>query len=153
MQELRGACGMCGKCCEAIHIPLDINEIRKGAENGWGDATFVRDNWTPITLEQAYEINPFLKKTKEDQLEKGNANPHEGMHFYTCDRLDRSTKLCTVHENRPQVCSEYPWYGRKPSSDFIFYTKDCGYRVDAEDAAKEALNHETLPETIVKEMP
>lgn len=143
MEELRGKCGMCGKCCEAIHIPVSPEDLTKYEG---GDFKFVRENWIPITHEEAYEINPFLALSKE---------LHEGRYFYTCTKLDKETGLCTVHENRPKVCSGYPWYGRRPEFKDPLYAEECGYKIDIEDEEerRRQAGEEPLPDinTVIRD--
>lgn len=33
---------------------------------------------------------------------------------WQCDKFNQATRLCEAHEDRPPVCSDYPWYGGKP---------------------------------------
>jgi len=135
MSNLRGKCGMCGKCCEAIHIPMSPERIAESAKYG-GDAKFVHENWTPITKEEAFAINPKIESNEEWARQNWPGkpeDPYKDMYFYTCDRLDKEKGLCTVHETRPRVCSGYPWYGVLPNETMLWYSDDCGYIVDVED--------------------
>ncbi|MMZ43654.1 Flagellin N-methylase [compost metagenome] len=132
--NLRGKCGMCGRCCQAIHLPLSPKDIQEMHEKGNNpDASFIHQNWTPISKEEAFDINPYFlvneKRIKEEELDLN----YEDLYFYTCNRLDKESKLCTVHDLRPNVCSGYPWYGGRPHVTELFYSEDCGYRIDVED--------------------
>lgn len=37
----------------------------------------------------------------------GYLRPLEGDH-YTCSKWDRTTRRCTVYDQRPQICRDYP---------------------------------------------
>lgn len=134
MEELKGSCHMCGKCCEAIHLLQSPQEVASIAESEKmsGDARFITDNWTPITKEEAFTINPYLKQNEDGLAEKGIDNVYGKFYYYTCTQLDKETRKCRVHENRPQVCSGYPWYGRRPNNSILWYADECGYKVDLE---------------------
>lgn len=129
--ETRGTCNMCGKCCEAIHIPHSMEKVKRIASIGYSaDAKFIAENWIPISREEAFTINPYLAaKAKE---EHAGQLLNEG-HYYTCTKLDKETKLCTVHEERPPICSGYPWYGKMPNIHEVLYDENCSYKVDIED--------------------
>jgi Fe-S-cluster containining protein len=34
-----------------------------------------------------------------------------------CDAYDPVNRLCGAHEQRPPVCSDFPWYGRDPNGE------------------------------------
>jgi Fe-S-cluster containining protein len=136
-----GSCHMCGMCCEAIHIQQSPEEvanlaepqIARGVTDMDSDPVFVHLNWVPITREEAHKINPFLavnERTVRDTWSGEGATSYEKLHFYTCKHHDKVTRKCTIHEIRPRVCSEYPWYGRNPEPSHLFYSEDCGYRED-----------------------
>jgi Fe-S-cluster containining protein len=138
---------MCGKCCEAIHIPKSAEEIAEMAKTqiAWGktdldnDVVFIHFNWTPITKEEAYRINPHLA-ANEDHVRKEwgehGIESYNSLHFFTCKHFDKETRKCTIHEIRPHVCSGYPWYGRPPEPTHLFYSPDCGYIEDIKELRK-----------------
>jgi Fe-S-cluster containining protein len=45
-----------------------------------------------------YDWAPCDPPRKQDRM----------MHHYTCKHYDRDTKLCTIYENRPLMCRNYP---------------------------------------------
>lgn len=90
----------CGLCCKSISIkfsPDQFTEIledhiydkRKDRGSYWYDAEFVLDNWI---YHGPDKING---------------------HKYSCAQYDEVTRDCMAHENRPAVCSGYPWYGKE----------------------------------------
>jgi Fe-S-cluster containining protein len=43
---------------------------------------------------------------------------------YSCDMFDTVTRKCTAHKDRPPICSNYPWYGKKPEGWMLSPTPD-----------------------------
>ncbi len=69
---------------------------------GWLDAQFILEHWHDIGTGDAM-----------------------------CDAFDPETRRCTVYDERPPVCSGYPFYGRPPRMDGAMYPW-CGYISDIE---------------------
>lgn len=116
------SCNKCGMCCKALLLSISQKDLRLAAmntvESEFKDqAILLLDILEPITREKAIEINHRLDKIKA----QGN--------FFKCTKLDSETNLCTIHDNRPKVCSRYPFYGRErlPLDEF-FYSESCGYK-------------------------
>jgi Fe-S-cluster containining protein len=120
---------MCGNCCRVIRINLSpeyiANRIWTGdfpkSIDNYTDMEFAYLFWKPITMEKALEINPYLKTWPFYDSDK--------VFYYTCTKFDESKNLCTVHETRPRVCSEFPWYGEVPGKENsrYLYSDKCGY--------------------------
>lgn len=91
-------CARCGDCCENIQTSWDLEHLRKTAEKEGDDSPnaanyrFVRDNW----VDQGIDPNGAGGVT------------------WTCLKFDSVGRTCTAHEDRPPVCSGYPWYGKEP---------------------------------------
>ena len=143
MHKLSGSCHMCGMCCRAIVLSFSHDELKERPSvqdylagkvtrtDLWNDdPIFCYLNWKPISRDEAMEINPHLlnweKLRLEDEKETGKSAP---MNFYTCTKFDSETNRCTVHNERPRVCSAYPWY-RGIDLNEMFYSLDCGYKID-----------------------
>lgn len=114
-------CKQCGKCCMAIclnypmeHVSNKVNELTKeGILNT--DCHFILENWVEISEEEASKRNPEIDLSTK-------------CYWYKCTKLDEKTNKCTVHDNRPHVCSGFPNYrSKKLPKGFPYYTKDCGY--------------------------
>ena len=88
---MEGFCNRCGKCCESIGVREDAHYflwhriIEASEGKEEGDSAFISKHWR--------------------QGPDG---------YYTCAKYDRSRNLCGAHDDRPDVCSDYPWYGREP---------------------------------------
>jgi len=109
---------MCGKCCEAIGLRYSPEDLRKYKTNR--DAIWILKNWNQITQEDALKINPHLNKW----VEKINTK----LFFYNCINYDKEKRICKIHKNKPNICADYPFYGRgKIAYDELFYSPSCGY--------------------------
>lgn len=85
-------CAQCGVCCDPVRLMFHPDEMT-GAS-----AEFARDHWAVIGEQARTEANGKVEYLVE------------------CDRFDRSTRLCTAHDDRPPICSGYPWYGKEPNA-------------------------------------
>jgi uncharacterized protein len=111
-------CKQCGICCTAIRIKFsmcDMKRIIKEQKLKKTDMNFAVKYWKPITPEKALSINPELK----DMLLKHNL---EG-YFYTCRFFNKNNRKCSIHEQRPEVCKNYP-----KKNETWFYSQQCGYK-------------------------
>jgi Fe-S-cluster containining protein len=83
--DTTGVCTACGDCCDPVWYPLGAADIRQSASTtGARDLAFAAAHWRPTG----------------ERL--------DGMHAYQCDRFDRTTRLCTAHDERPPICRAYP---------------------------------------------
>jgi len=128
-----GTCKMCGTCCKVIYLlisPERVEDMAKDVNSiGYFNAKFISENWVPMSKDQAKLLNPFVVSQLEDVEDVK-------IYYYSCNRLDTKTNLCTTHVSRLPVCIDYPWYGRIPTSTMIWYTPDCGYVNDHEEWVK-----------------
>ena len=77
-----------------------------------------------ITPAKALELNPFLPL--------GLFLDEHGKfyRFYTCSHLRDG--LCSIYEDRPEICRGYPFYGNlEIAHSFLFPVPWCRYREDA----------------------
>jgi Fe-S-cluster containining protein len=98
--------------------PEKINEYAE-QDNPQPSLKFAFENWEPITKEEAYKINPYLKNHNDD-----------GHYYYSCRQFDPENNKCLVQKDKPPVCSGFPWYGRKPLGYPPTYSVECGYNSD-----------------------
>jgi Fe-S-cluster containining protein len=98
-------CSQCGDCCEAIPFKYNKKQMAEITfdEDSPNHQTqqFVLKWWRRISRKKYVELHPEAKDTISE-------------FFYTCLKFDPQTRLCTAHDERPPVCSNYPWYGRDP---------------------------------------
>jgi len=129
-------CKSCGMCCQCIILMYGKNEmLRNARQNKSSDAAFMFKFWKEISKKQAMAINPRYVKIADKGILLYNAKGQPvdksvRHHYFTCLKYNARSKTCRVHNYKPRVCSQYPWYGKPPRADFIFFSEDCGYKDD-----------------------
>lgn len=124
-KEVENKCKRCGLCCKCILVNYshrrffaDIESKMSGVKFS-GDLLFVLNNFVPISEDEVRAINPFVLRFKKENDERG---------FYKCIKYSDDTKGCSDYENRPKVCSGFPFYDRyvEVESDHT-YGYQCGF--------------------------
>ncbi|MCE7697849.1 MAG: YkgJ family cysteine cluster protein [Methanobacterium paludis] len=131
---MEGKCNMCGSCCKAIRVSISPEKLEKEVKELYPDGVsddmpevndygFMKLYWKSITRKEALKRNPHIKTWGERDYD----------YFYEC--IWFKNNHCSCHDRKPHICSEYPWYGEKPS-DIHLYSPNCGYKIDIKEAAK-----------------
>lgn len=101
---------MCGDCCEDIYLTTSKRRLRElltedtATEDNRANARFVLAHW------------------------HGGVRAGKGAtHHWACDAFDAETRLCTAHDDRPPICSGYPWYGNEPRVTVGLLEPRCTY--------------------------
>lgn len=69
------------------------------------ESRFIADMLVALDEAEARRrIDEFAIKTTYEE-----ATSHEGRLLYTCRHWDERTRLCTVYEQRPVMCREFPY--------------------------------------------
>jgi Fe-S-cluster containining protein len=112
----------CTKCCEV----LTINESKSNRE--W--RSYARKvDFDSFEDGNKKELQTYWMIKKISRRKAKKINPHlvsiikSKQSYFTCKHLTESG--CNNYENRPSMCSGYPYYGKKPS-EFIKEIKDAG---------------------------
>jgi len=116
---MKNKCKRCGKCCNPVHLSISPDNLKLGYKN-WINRN--RGSWKPDDIHLLYPMLKYQSYKKST-----------GMYLYKCVHYDEK-KGCTIQENKPQMCSEYPYYDM-PQEIRIGQTwqrpknvdKDCGY--------------------------
>lgn len=123
-------CLQCGTCCKVINIGNSFKEIEetvekefpnglKGEDRFKSDFTFIYSFWRKLSKGEVLKLKPSLVgKWKEDR------------EYFTCT-LQKDNK-CSVHDRRPAVCRDHPWYGLPHTLDYGFFSDECGYKLALE---------------------
>lgn len=109
-----------GGCCAVFWLPRDVPDTV-------ADAEFIRDMRIELTPEQASERWSKFVGDEPPVGMKPNASDAPvagGRSAYTCRHWDENTRLCTVYDQRPMLCRDYP-YGQACSHG-------CDFQVSAE---------------------
>ena len=79
-----GKCLCCGKCCSQIYV-----KHSKG---------IIKDEHDFENLKYRHRFYTYLKVTGKDDI---------GLVF-ECQKLDKETNKCKIHNTRPAICRRYP---------------------------------------------
>lgn len=88
------------------------------------------DTFEPETChdKKEYQLYWMIKKITKRKAKK--INPHlvsivkNSQSYFTCKHLSESG--CGNYENRPKICSQYPYYGKTPEEFIKTYVTDPG---------------------------
>lgn len=94
-------CARCGLCCTGITMVADFDPVTYDPTPG-----------TDAEIDIAFILKHWTKSAAEDDPAASDAWP-----TWSCDKFDPVHALCTAHEDRPPVCSGYPWYGKEPGPE------------------------------------
>lgn len=92
-------CGMCGRCC------ADINSTSSPEQ--------ISNMVTPAGLVPLAEC----------WIPAGRLA--DGRYHYRCNYYDARSKRCRIHEVRPRVCRDFPFYGKIEIGKAYQFDKDC----------------------------
>ena len=118
----------CSKCCEVLILDENKNirdNINYAIKNGIDHIHKSNPNrlifsmLRKISKRRAKKINPPLVKEVRNKRS-----------YYTCKNL--TSKGCGIYDNRPLMCSGYPYYGLTPdefakTNEKPIYNSDCTY--------------------------
>lgn len=108
-----------GACCAAFPIHRSFFRHRTGRTKPLTpDDEFIMDMLVPLTRRQAVARSRRLGYP--DPPRYGPAYS-----LFTCRHWDETTRLCTVYDRRPAMCSDYPYSGRTCE-------RGCGYALPVE---------------------
>lgn len=115
------SCSGCGDCCDPV--THDVRQSRAFVR-GWAGAADPRIDyvWTNLYVKES--------KWREDRREEAIRNYLDARwmvdHWLDlgdgdalCDAFDPETRTCLAYDERPPVCSSYPWYGKPPDNGAI----------------------------------
>jgi Fe-S-cluster containining protein len=97
-----------GHCCESFTMPQSPERIWQ-MYNDWqkyADGATFRFGGNDIHIVAPMLI--FIRETKTDPLD-GREFFQGPQYVYTCKHFDRLARNCTIYENRPQMCRDYPY--------------------------------------------
>lgn len=101
MEKEKIICTKCGFCCKAIPLRKKIKDMKVSLPVD--EYRFILAHWHPVSTPEV-DLNSKANRSKK-------------VYWHSCDLLDTKTNLCTVYENKPLFCKNYP--GEMPDSDLI----------------------------------
>jgi Fe-S-cluster containining protein len=102
-----------GHCCAVLRLRDSLETLR--AEDD-PESQQIADMVIPLTHRQAVARSRKFGSTCV--IKATPAGPNSG--WYACRNWDEETRLCTIYEDRPSMCRDYP-YDRE-------CRHGCGYR-------------------------
>ena len=132
-------------CCNPVALPYTPTEAALNNGLAADERVWVRDDLTRLPTSEGLRRAPWLRGI--DMVAKiGGEFVRMNPVFYECRHYDAGANRCTNYDDRPAVCSDYPWYQMPgvereaaaipPSCSF---NADVGRRV--EDRPSESLVH------------
>jgi hypothetical protein len=98
-------CARCpGFCCTYPRIPVTDRDIRRLAARFDTDAATARRRYT---------------KKGAEPGERVLRHRHDAIFQSACRFLDQESRRCTIYEDRPNACRDYPGTGRCGYYDFL----------------------------------
>ena len=95
-------CNQCGDCCRLAVSEYSYTQLKQRAMRGDKFSEDFVSVFIPYeSEEEAKAVNPeyfeLLNKLVED----------DKIYYYHCPKID-SNNLCTIYENRPNICKDFP---------------------------------------------
>lgn len=121
------ACNFCGGCCDPVVMPFTQAEAIRmpPTELDAAHRKWVLNDLTPMSYHEGIAKMPHMRGQSMATASGELSMPF----FFRCRWFDNETRLCTNYENRPEVCSSYPWGGRPPRSDAAL-PPQCSFNAD-----------------------
>lgn len=124
-------CNGCGDCCERIGLSKTVlGSIPNWSEwyQGWRDWAWCHlldgEDGGLTNDEQEYIANAeFITQ----HWRVSGLSSNDGYLYLSCDAFDGETRRCTVHDSKPPVCRNFPWYGDEPIAERLDGYPRCSY--------------------------
>lgn len=87
------------RCCEAFHMNHEHLGWLESEPENVRDGHFIRDMLIELTPKRAQGLHRTWPGFQD-------WTPDEGERYFTCRHWDPATRLCTVYEERPQMCRD-----------------------------------------------
>lgn len=129
-------CNGCGGCCDPVALPLSPLEISQLTEDECDSPLTYRWLTQDLTVikrrEGLQRANYMSQGGKSMRVTKGIGKTETEIvytMFYECRHYDAENRECTNYENRPPMCSGYPWYDQ-PVDKNKALPDECEFRLD-----------------------
>ena len=95
-------CNKCGDCCKLAVSPYSYEQLKQRAIRGDKFSEDFVSVFVPYeTEEKAKEVNPEYFELLNKMVEE------DRIYYYYCPKLGEDN-LCTIYENRPSICKDFP---------------------------------------------
>lgn len=120
-----------GQCCTVLQLPFTQDDIRRKPPDAIParTRTWYLDDLRPIGWREAQRRAPWL--AAPSTILPSNAGQMLARYpsYYLCRHFDADTGRCGDHANRPDVCRNFPYYGRE-SVEGMKLPPGCAFRAD-----------------------
>lgn len=130
------SCNGCGRCCDPVPLPFTQDEIRGALpaeiSGGKADRDFMLNVLRPISRREGLARSWFRSGGKTMLTSTDPRDSRVNLvttFFYECPFFDTETRSCTNYDNRPPMCSGYPWYDNAPDPQ-VALPPECAYNED-----------------------
>lgn len=125
---MTAACNGCGACCSPVTLSMSQEDVRRKLPGQLDARTrrWILEELTPISRREGKARAPWVGGGMT--LKNGRYSPDYSF-FYECKNFDPVTRLCAAYDDRPEVCSGYPWYQAAPNPGAAL-PPYCSYRED-----------------------
>lgn len=128
-------CAQCGSCCERIKITMNAPGFTGIVSTSGGVGVMRAYPWRGGFSRMSFAAGrymrdaTFIRRWMEPTGEVERVGS-EVRQVWRCLKFDPVERLCTAHDERPEMCSGYPWYGREPGVGGMPHEKHCSYLLD-----------------------
>ena len=131
---MTAGCARCGSCCDPVIIEADVfflcGELARSQEFPHHNHRFIAQHWHPVSGWKAEDGTECLS--------------------VRCDMFDPERRACTAYNDRPPVCSDYPWYGDKPNAErAASLPVECSYLADVAPADRPEGSRPLIPLSVI----
>lgn len=126
-------CNGCGRCCDPVALPYRVAGM--GPEQialiDPGDRDWVLNHLTEIRPRRdgLAMVRDYMRDGMTWGLGLDGRMAEVVTFFYSCDFYDPETREGLAYDERPDVCSDYPWYGMPPDASKAI-PPDCEFNLD-----------------------
>ncbi len=97
-----------GACCAVFTVALSMDRLRQGPTVGFLAAGLEDGDLLGFMLREI-PVEEAEKRRERFGTYEGKPPLDPDRSWYRCIYWDEDTRLCTAYENRPSMCSEYPY--------------------------------------------
>ncbi len=113
----RTKCNGCGQCCDPVTVPLGPETLREFPEIAEELPEKTR-RWILEALSPA-EFPEWADESwgvPWTEVVTSHGTKQVRAEFYNCAHYDRESRSCMAYDERPDICSGYPWYDGAPNA-------------------------------------
>lgn len=105
-----------GRCCSVFHLssPLWMLDLRNRRNVARGYDPALDPNKPLMIVDMLIRLTPdqIAERIERFDLPADLAEDRIGNGQFTCRHWDEDSRLCTIYEDRPPMCRDYPNHGK-----------------------------------------